>query len=349
MKIALKILSLSDLSLFEAHRDVAKQRSLELNSEIFIDRFYPGLRESSAQVIFPLVLIGPGGKMAHCLTRMAMRSLHAKNWLIRGEPIYDPDEDPGRYLKLTAGDFAIMAFEGNGRPQTVTLILVSATEDTKLHATIAHRFELRANSTMFEVSGGAIAHLRDSTLNEYVGNEHPLDSLLSRDTIEDVLFGVALSPEDLRRQLLTAAETQQQGEEHFEAWLTDTGHGENDFKWISQAHARSAYGHEVYAARWLNSAPHVFVTVKTTRMQFERPLHMSIAELRFAARTESYRIARLYNLDGTTPKLRILTGVQTVAARIVGDLGALPYGVTADSLQLDPGLFEVEFEAKLQI
>jgi hypothetical protein len=360
MKIAIKVLSQSDLSFFAVHHDSAKQRAIDLNSQVFIERFYPGLRNASAQVIFPLVLIGPGGKVAHRLTRMAMRSLHAKNWLIKGEPIYHPDEESGHYRKLTEGDFAIMVFEGNGRPQAVTLVLVSATEDAKLHAAMVERFERPANSALFEVSGAAIAHLRVTTLKEYSANEHPLDSLLSRDTVEDVLFGsdspvsvgssghsVAVAPEDLRRQLLAAAETRQQGEELFAAWLTSTGHEEDDFEWISQSHARSVYAHEVYAARWLNGAPHVFVTVKTTRAHFEQPIHMSMAELRFAVRVENYRIARLYNLDGTTPRLRILTGVQPVAARLVERLGSLPDGVTADSLQLDPGLFEVELEAKL--
>jgi hypothetical protein len=176
MKIAIKVLSQSDLSFFAAHHDSSKQRAIELNSEVFIERFYPGLRDASAQVIFPLVLLGPGGKMAHRLTRMAMRSFRAKNWLITGEPIYDPDEEPDRYRKLAQKDFAIMFFEGTGRPQAVTLILVSA---------------------------------------------------------------------------------------------------------------------EVYAASWLDGAPHVFVAVKTTCLHSERPIHMSIAELRFAAQAKSYRIARL--------------------------------------------------------
>ena len=363
MKMAVKVLSQPDLSLFAAHQNLSKRRAIELNSDIFIDQFYPGLRDSYEKVIFSLVLIGPGAKPAHRLTRMVVRSLRAKSWHIKGEPIHDPDEEPGRYRTLMEGDFALILFEGHERPQAVTLILVSAAEDAPLHAAIADRFELLTRRTLIETSGAALDHLRATILTDGAGTQHPLDWLLSRDTIEDVLFGisapapanaaafhhpVAVSPEDLRRHLLAATETGQHGEELFEAWLTATGHEEDDFTWASQSHARSAYDYAVHAARWLNGSPHVFVNVKTTRVQFERPIHLSIAELHFAARTENYRIARLYNIDGETPKLRILTGVQTVVSRIIERLDTLPDGVTADSLRLDPGLFEVELEAKLQ-
>jgi hypothetical protein len=67
------------------------------------------------------------------------------------------------------------------------------------------------------------------------------------------------------------------------------------------------------------------------------------------ARSEptNYRIARPYEVDGETPKLRILTGVQAVAARLIETLAALPDAVTADSLRLDPGVFEVELGTNL--
>ncbi|MCY1074245.1 DUF3883 domain-containing protein [Archangium lansingense] len=156
-----------------------------------------------------------------------------------------------------------------------------------------------------------------------------------------------LSSEALRRQLLAAEETGQRGEELFGAWLASMGHEEGDFTWISETHARSAYDYEVHSARWLDGTPKVFIDVKTTRGPFDRQIHLSISELRFAAETGSYRIARLYKIDGETPKLRILSGVQPVAARILERLEALPEGVTVVSLQLDPGLFEVELRTTL--
>jgi hypothetical protein len=170
-----------------------------------------------------------------------------------------------------------------------------------------------------------------------------------RDTVEEVLFGTGAphSPEDLRRQLLSAHELALRGEELFGAWLTAIGHTDDGFEWISQTHPRSAYHYEVHAARWLEGAPRVFVGVKTTRASFEQPLHMSVPELHFAVETENYRIARLYDVAGEAPKLRILTGVQAVATRIIGKLSALPGGASAESLRIEPSSFEAELTTTL--
>ncbi|REG30864.1 hypothetical protein ATI61_106334 [Archangium gephyra] len=361
-KIAIKVLTWSDLSFFKVHSMRSNQRALSLNHEIFIERFYPGLQLSHDQVLFALLIIDPGARTAHRLTRMAMRSLGSKNWHIKGELIHEPAEEPGRYDKLAENDFAIMAFEGNERPRAVRLTLVSAVEAAELHAAIADRFELPAQHAMIEVSETALAHLRASTMGAYPDGEHPLDSFISGETIEDVLFGTGAlassgvhapsrteiaSPEDWHRRLLTAEETRQRGEELFGAWLTTTGH-DDDFKWVSQALPRSAYDYEVHAARWLEGAPPVFVNVRATRAAFARPIHMTLSELRFAAQRENCRIARLYDIESATPKLRILTGIRAIAERLIETLNALPDRVTADSLQLDPGLFAVELQANLQ-
>lgn len=361
-KIAIKVLTWLDLSFFKVHSKRSNQRALSLNREIFIERFYPGLQLSYDQVLFALLIIGPGPRTAHLLTRMAMRSQGSKNWHIQGEPIHDPAKEPGRYGNLAENDFAIMAFEGNERPRAVTLTLVSAAEDAELHAAIAERFELPAKRAMIEVSEAALAHLRASTMGAYPNREHPLDAFISGDTIEDVLFGTGApastaahasswteipSPLDWHRRLLAAEENRQRGEEFFGAWLTATGH-DDDFKWVSQALPRSAYDYEVHAARWLEGAPHVFVNVRATRASFEQPIHMTLSELLFAAKRENCRIARLYDIESATPKLRILTGIHAIAERLIETLNALPDRVTADSLQLDPGLFAVELQAKLQ-
>lgn len=361
-KIAIKVLSQSDLSFFKAHQQRSNQKAIQLDGEVFVECFYPGLRGSLEQRVLLLTLMGPGGRAPPLLTRVALRCRGSEDWLIKGELVRDPEEEPGRYGGLMEGDFAIMAFEGHARPESVMLVLVSATEDSVLHATLAERLELTGKHGMRKVSQAVIAQLRADTLDAYPNGEHPLEPLICPDTVEDALFGTgapaptdarrfgqqaSFSPEALRRQLLAAEQIGQQGEELFGAWLTSTGHEEGDFTWISETHTRSAYDLEVHRARWLDGTPKVFVDVKTTRGPFEREIHMSIAELRFAAETEGYRIARLYKLDGETPKLRMLTGVQAVAARILGRLESLPEGVTVDSLQIDPRLFEVELRTRL--
>lgn len=361
-KIAIKYLTASDLSFFKVHLERSKQKAINLNSDVFIEQFYPGLRESFSAVFFPLVVIGPGGRAAHRLARKALRSPGAKNWRLNGEFIHDPDNETGRYDELSVGDFAIVSFEGTERPEAVTLILVSAREDPELHAAIVARCEFAGRNTMASVSESLVAELRAATGGAYPG-EHPLDALDVRDTIEEVLFGsaspalqqirptsgrsVTMSPEALRRQLLAAEETGHRGEGLFGEWLIAAGHQDDDFEWVSQTHARSSFDYEVFVAKWTAGMSHMFIEVKTTRGPFERPVHMSISELRFAASVENYRIARIYDVDGKPAKLKMLAGVQVVAASIIESLGTLPAGVVAESMQIDPGVFEIELEAVL--
>ncbi|MFY0583838.1 hypothetical protein ACN28S_64595 [Cystobacter fuscus] len=362
-KIAIKSLSSSDLSFFKVHLRLSKQKAINLNSDVFIDRFYPGLKGLYDPVVFPFTIVGPGGRAAHRLTRKALRSPAAKNWRLNGEFIHDPDGEPGRYDGLAANDFAIMSFEGNERPEAVTLVLVSANGDAKLRAAVAGLFDFTGRSSMMQVPEATIVNLRAATIDAYPVGEHPFDALIPRDTVEEVLFGniapasmdvqpsgrsVAMSPHELRRQLLAAEETGQQGEELFGNWLATKGYSEDDFEWVSQTHARSSFDYEIRSAKWIDNAPHVFVDVKTTRGSFERPVHMSLAELRFAAKSTNYRIARLYDIAGSKPKLRILTGVQAVAAQVVTGLNSLPSGVSADSVQINPGVFEVELDEVIQ-
>ncbi|WNZ62425.1 hypothetical protein QEG98_00795 [Myxococcus sp. MxC21-1] len=363
MKIAIKALTASDLSFFKAHVERSKQKAINLNSDVFIDRFYPGLRGSFEQVNFPLSIIGPGGRAAHRLTRKALRSQGSKNWRLNGEFVFDPDGEPGRYDTLAVNDYGLLAFEGGERPVSVTLVLVSAASDPELHSAIAVRTQgaFSSRNTMIEVPDRLIGDLQAATRAAYAG-EHPLDVISFRDTVEDVLFGelrptavagrqtgrsVSMSPEELWRQLRVAEETGLRGEEYFGVWLASLGHGEDDFEWVSRTHARSAFDYEVYRAKWLGNAPHLFVDVKATRGPFERPLHMSISELRFAAMNDGYRIARLYEMDGRPVRVRMLTGVRAFAAQVLDGLGNLPAGVVADSVQIEPEVFAVEFESVL--
>lgn len=356
-KIALKVLTPADLSFFKFHSKVANQRALNLSNDVFIQRFFPGLKGSFGAVPSQLTVFGPGSGGAHTVSRQVRRAERSKDWRLDGEFIQDPDGEPGRYDVLAANDFAVMSFLGKEAPEAVRLVLVSASADVRLHATIGGALDFSGERTMFEVPEAMVAKWRAATSDAYSG-EHPLAALVIQDTVEDVLFGaepmptggvpsgrsVAMSPQELHLQLLAAEETGHRGETLFGCWLSAKGHAEDDFDWVSQTHARSAFDFEVHSARWLAEASRVFVAVKTTVGPFERPVHMSVAELRFAAVTARYRIARLYELDGQAPKLRILTGVQSFAARLIESLSALPAGVAIDSVQFKPEMLSPELE-----
>lgn len=362
MKVAIKLLTQSDRSFFKVHLRLSKQKAINLNRDVFIDRFYPGLQGVYTTIGFPLSVVGPGGRTAHRLMRKVLRSGGGKNWRLNGEFIYDPDDEPGRYDRLQDNDFAIMAFDGTERPEGLTLVLVSAIEDAPLHEAIS-ALGLVGRDSMREVSETFIAELRSKTAGAYVA-DHPLDAIAFRDTIEEVLFGAGdpitagvpssglsapMTPDELRRQLLTAGETGQRGEALFADWLTSTGHEEGDFDWVALMYARSAFDFEVKAARWISGAPRVFVDVKTSRGPFDSPIHMSIAQIRFAAATPAYRIARIYDFGGAAPKLTLLNGVDGVAASVLEALGSLPQEVMIESLQLPPKLLQVEYVANLPL
>lgn len=360
MKLAIKLLTQSDRSFFKVHLRFSKQKAINLNRDVFIDRLYPGLQGVYTTIGFPLSVVGPGGRAAHRLMRKVLRSEGGKNWRLNGEFIHDPDDEPGRYDLLQDDDFAIMAFDGTERPEALTLVLVSAVEDALLHEAIS-ALGLSGRDSMREVSETLIAELRSKTADSYFA-DHPLDALAIRDTVEEVLFGaggsvaagvppsglsIPMTPEELRRQLLTAGETGQRGEALFADWLTSTGHEEGDFEWVALKYARSAFDFEVKAARWISDAPRVFVDVKTSRGAFDSPIHMSIAQIRFAVATPAYRIARIHDFGGATPKVTLLNGVDVVASSVLKELGNMPEGVVVESLQLPPKLFQVEYVADL--
>jgi hypothetical protein len=116
---------------------------------------------------------------------MALRAFGGRHWYIKGELIHDPAEDPGRYDKLSENDFALVAFDGRGRPHTVPLILISAIEDAKFHALLTERFEFPHATAAREVSEAAIAHLHANTLGAYTHTQHPLAALISPELLEE--------------------------------------------------------------------------------------------------------------------------------------------------------------------
>jgi hypothetical protein len=271
MKIAIKLLSDSDLSLFEGHAAHAGQRAIELEANVFLDSFYPGLRSLHEQVAIPLVVSGPGGGGAHRLTREIQRARGLNRWCLGGERIHDPAGKSGLYATLTVGDYGIFAFDGDTRPIIVTLVLVSARDDPRLHEAITARCGFTARNSMVVVPGLLISELRVVSGGAYSG-EHPLDVLGFRDTVEQVLFGDMatarslqlpsdglMSHDDLRQQLQSAEEFVQWGEELFGTWLVASGHCEEEFEWISQTHVRSVFDYEVRSAKWIDGAPSVCV------------------------------------------------------------------------------------------
>jgi len=200
---------------------------------------------------------------------------------------------------------------------------------------------------MRQLAEGDLRALVDGSRTAYA-SPHPLETLLTADNVEEAIYGtaeatqaavrsdgrgVAISPESIRRQAATAGETGQLGEEAFNDWLTQIGHGEDDFVWVSPTHGRAAFDFEVMAAKW--EAGRLFIDVKATRGSHEASFHMSAAELRWAAKNKDYRIARVSSLTSQSAEVRILGGISELATSLVGILDtSLPSHVKVDSVEI---------------
>lgn len=361
-RVAIKQLTLSDLSFFAVHLKRSKQKAINLNADVFIDRFYPGLEGLADEFLFRLSIIGPHGRPPYVLTRKAVRSAGSKNWRLDGEFIYDPPGEGGRFDGLQEGDYAILAFDGSTRPEAVTLVLVSAAEDASLHTGIGTRFSFSGKQTMAVAAQAELSILLETTRAAYTAG-HPLETLLLPDSVEEAVFGsaevqertaktdgrgVAVSPQTMRQQLRAAEDTGQQGEETFNQWLESSGHGEDDYEWVSRTHARAAYDFHVSTPKWPGASGEAFVDVKATRGAFESPVHMSMAEIRWAAGHENHRIARIHALGTDKPRLSMLKGVHETARTIIETVvKVLPKGVSIDSFEIDVATLTEEFSQEL--
>src|SRR6185295_7252799 len=107
-RVAAKQLSASDLTLFAAHFHRAgqrsKQKAINLNADIFVSGFYPGLRDRTTETHFGLTIIGPGNAGPYILSRKAVRTAGAKNWRLDGEIVNDPVDQAGRFDRLAEDD-----------------------------------------------------------------------------------------------------------------------------------------------------------------------------------------------------------------------------------------------------
>ena len=364
-RVAIKQLTASDLSFFAQHLRRSKQKAINLNSDVFVDVFYPALRGLYEEFpIKPFSIVGPGGKSPYSLTRKALRTPGAKNWRLDGEIVHDPPDDPGRFDSLQEDDLGILAFEGTTQPEVATLVLVSATADAALHAALLSRVTFAGKQSMVVVSQLHLAEVLEETRVAY-GDRHPLETLLLPDSVEEAVFGsaetqrriaqtdgrgVAVSPEVMRQQLRGAEQIGQQGEEVFNRWLETTDHTEHDYEWVARTHARATHDFHVKQPRWPGASGELFIDVKATRGTFEAPIHMSMAEIRWAATHPNHRIARVHGLGGDTPRLTMLTGIHEFARLIMETTApALPPGIAIDGFEIETSKLVAVFSSDVPI
>jgi hypothetical protein len=352
-KLAIKRLTGSDLTFFEHQyrtEPKGKQKAINLNSEILVDRIYPALRRPEAATArFPvdLYLYGPGISDACNLQRKVLKQ--EKNWRLNGELVYDADDALNRFNALKPGDLAIMEFSDGVEPEKLRIVFLSRemTADERLHSELSAYL---GDESMIEVSEPTLARLIASA---GAPDSHPLRTLVDDAETEDLALGGAevrerlirrrlrrrISPEDFRRAKETADRVGLMGEQFVNDYfvrLCSQGLIQ-DFEWVSAVDVVSPFDFRVIES---DGTRHL-VDVKSTEGGFERNLHLSYSELRQAVDgNDVYSIYRVYDMDEEHAQLRIaaISGHQ-LPRDILHALDRLPPGTKAESVTVEPVRF----------
>lgn len=351
-RIALKRLTASDLTFFEplfrASETGGKQKAVNLNADVFIKRLYPALPELAPAlgdtVPVSLTILGPAGAPEHVLSRAITKGDAYKNWRLDGEFVRDPEGETGRFDILKVDDLALMEFDGDPRPQRLTLLLIAAASpaDAHVHAALNPLIP-GGRQTMIEISRTQIADacaLVPATHQIWsIAADSEFDAALE-DAVAGGTSGSAALQSKVAKKITAAvlaaakAAAEKSGRDgEALAWvhlqkMRDQGLLAS-IAWSSKANAISPYDFLVTDTAGVN----VRIDAKSTAGEFERVIHISAAELAEAAMNVRYDIWRIYAIDEYGARLRIAENIGAVAKSIL-DSFALPSGVTIDSVSI---------------
>ncbi|SFO03873.1 protein of unknown function [Bradyrhizobium sp. Ghvi] len=358
MQYAIKKLTMSDLTFFQSQyrrlQDEArlagekgsKQKGINLNADVFAERFFPAARTDGQRHRFniPVSVYGPGlSSEAQTLTRKVITAgAGGKNWRLNGELIPNPEFDIHRYDGLRSGDLVLIAVGGTTEPISMSLVLLSQTDpaDATIFAALANSVGNRRMSVISEEDLNAL------TASAPLG--HPIRELVDPDLDEALEEAAAGSSEGLQRlrrrgsprrmtaeafreARLKAEATGIGGEQLMNDWLEqELSAGRiRSYKWFAEDNAVNPWDFEIED---LNGAVRR-IEVKTTRSGFERPIQISQAELEFAAEptappTDLYR---LYEYSDGHAQLAISRDIGVIAKRILSVVQPLSPQVRPDS------------------
>jgi hypothetical protein len=355
---AVKRLTRSDLTFFEyqfRRQNAGNQKSINLNADVFIDDIFPYARTIAAgqphQFPVRLQIFGPGLRRTpdNKTRKVIAAGGNQKNWRLNGEFVPDPDDDPTRYRGLAAGDLAVFAFEESRVqpvPESIALVLVSQAEAedarvlTGLQAFLGSaRMALLPPEVLGQVSAASPV-------------DHPIRELLDIE-MDVALEEAALGSTEAIRKLRTRPSTRRmsadalmkarasaeangcKGEVLVNIYLQHAkAEGRiNDFIWVSEENAISAWDFEVIEL----DGTAIRVEVKATGGGFDRPIHISQNEVLAAAeagapRTDLFRVFAIGNDGGW---IRVAKGIAPVCQSIVGAIAGLSAGITPEGYSID--------------
>jgi hypothetical protein len=368
-KIALKKLTLSDLTIFEYHfrqGRAGNQKSINLNRNVFEKIFYPSLTAIAEEkewesFILNLTIMGPGDAESQILPQKIKKGDSYKNWRLNGKYIATPDGDE-RYQVLDAGDYAIMEFIGVAWPTQMKMTLVAANhpEDAGLHRALK---DLYQNTRMKALTLEELSEV-EKLAGDLIPISHPFRDLLDTQDLEDAAQGGiegvqnlrkrrrarGVSIEELRKAKKAAENIGLLGEKVLNQYLSElVGHSIESYQWVASENAIAPYDFEVV----INGTKQL-IDAKSTGGPFTNPLHVSLAELREMAESEHpYRIYRLYEVKEDYAKLAVSTPMADMATSILACVddsfrASALSGVSVDSVSIRPETIEWEKELVIE-
>lgn len=363
-RIAVKRLAASDLTFFETQfrkLDVGNQKSINLNADIFVEGFYPALPGLSTtlgdRIPVSLTILGPASAPPYLLTRSVTKRDAYKNWRLNGEFVRDPEDQPGRFDTLVAGDLAVLEFVGDPIPQKLSLLLISASAaaDSTVYASL-NPLVPGGRKTMIQVSRAQLAAAAASS-----PSPHPIWTIASDPefdaALEDAALGGAKGSEELAKKAtkpvsaatlaLAKAAAEKNGREgEALAWIylqRLKAEGKvTAIEWTSNTNAVAPY--DFLAAA---DGKTIRIDAKSTTGEFERDIHMSIPELTVAASGERYDLWRVYQLNDDGARLKIAEEIASVAKNVLAGI-ALPSGVRVDSVSINPRILDWSEEINIE-
>lgn len=349
-RIALKRLTASDLTLFEwqfRNRNAGNQKSINLNTDVFIDELFPALpavaAESNDRIPVDLSIYGPGHSGLHNLQRKILKGRKYKNWRLDGEYINNPENEPERYNVLQPDDLAVFEFLGPIVPNAAKLILVARDlpADEAIYRVLVPLVE---GPSMVSLSANQLA----SVVNGLNDDDHPFHQLTLDAELEDVALGGTkalasfrrrrgsrpVSREDLERAHQAANQAGVAGEElvfhHLDHSKADGTIA--DVRWEADVNAVAPYDFLVT----MHDSQEIAIDVKTTTGEFDRPIHISYGELVEMTRQRRYDIYRVFEVTDSSGKLCIVENVGAFASMVLQGLAGLPADVAVDSVSVRP-------------
>ncbi len=325
-KLAIKRLTASDLTFFEwqYRKSASKQKAINLNADVFVDRLYPGLSDPSSPRRLPvdIFIYGPGLEGEYNLQRKVLKPVGSKNWRLNGEFVLNPDDSPQRFNSLEANDFVVFDFSDGMLPVSINMVFIAnaVSEDREIHSSLDQFLGadgmLGLSPSQLEAVVSRVASAR----------EHPIYKLsLDTDSLDPDLEDVALGGSQGRERLLSRPSSRKISREDLQKAKENADHiGRHGEQYVNEYFTKLEEEGKVRSFEWVSD-------------------DNSISPYDFRVNEEtSVILVDVKSTQGEFKRLRISKDVRKFAKSVLEALEHLPSGVFSDSVSFAPTLLSFE-------